>query len=273
VSAPGTGTAEGTVEGTAAGRVVLAGVGKRYPGRRGGPDIEAVAGIDLEIAPGEFVAVVGASGCGKSTLLRMVAGFERQTVGRIEVGGAAVRSPGPERGVVFQDYGLFPWLTVAENVAFGPRQRGARRGAARRRAAEVIETVGLTRFADRFPGELSGGMQQRVAIARVLANDPAVLLMDEPFGALDALTRTQMQHELRRIHHETGTTVVFVTHSLEEAVYLADRVVVMVGGASHGVAGHVASVVPIDLGEQRDVNAADFNALERRLVEMVHAGH
>lgn len=254
------------------GRVLLSGVGKRYPGRRGGPEVEAVADLDLEIEPGEFVAVVGASGCGKSTLLRMLAGFEPQTAGRVEVGGVPVRAPGPDRGVVFQDYGLFPWLTVIENVTFGPRQRGIGRRQARERADAVIETVGLARFGHRFPGELSGGMQQRVAIARVLANDPAVLLMDEPFGALDALTRTQMQHELRRIHQATGTTVLLVTHSLEEAVYLADRVVVMVGGAAHGVPGHVAEVVTVDLGPERDVNGPDFNALERRLTEVVHAG-
>lgn len=252
------------------GRVLLAGVGKQYVTRRG--TVDAVADVDLEVAPGEFVAVVGASGCGKSTLLRILAGFERHTAGVVEVGGRPVRRPGSERGVVFQDYGLFPWLTVAENVRYGPRQRRMSRAAARKRAAEHIEIVGLTRFADRYPGELSGGMQQRVAIARVLANDPAVLLMDEPFGALDALTRTSMQHELRRLHVETGATVLLVTHSIEEAVYLADRVVVMAGGASHGVPGHVKEIVPVALAGERDVNAPDFNALERRIADLVHAG-
>lgn len=252
------------------GRVLLQGVGKQYATRRG--PVDAVADVDLEVAPGEFVAVVGASGCGKSTLLRILAGFERHTAGVVEVGGRPVRRPGPERGVVFQDYGLFPWLTVAENVRYGPRQRRMSRTAAKRRAAEYIEIVGLTRFADRYPGELSGGMQQRVAIARVLANDPAVLLMDEPFGALDALTRTSMQHELRRLHVETGATVLLVTHSIEEAVYLADRVVVMAGGASHGVPGHVKEVVPVTLAGERDVNAPDFNAVERQIAALVHAG-
>ncbi|WP_206051835.1 ABC transporter ATP-binding protein [Nocardioides ferulae] len=255
-----------------AGRVLLEGVTKRYAAR-GAAGVDAVAGVDLEVAAGEFVAVVGASGCGKSTLLRILAGFEPATRGRVEVGGRPVTRPGPDRGVVFQDYGLFPWLTVAENVRFGLRQRRLPRGQRHRIAEEFIEVVGLTRFADRFPGELSGGMQQRVAIARVLANDPAVLLMDEPFGALDALTRTTMQHELRRLHRETGTTVLLVTHSIEEAVYLADRVVVMSGGAAHGVPGGIAEIVPVTLGEHRDVNAADFNELERRLSELVHAGH
>jgi NitT/TauT family transport system ATP-binding protein len=251
------------------GRVVLEGVGKRYDTVRG--PVDAVADVTLEIAPGEVVAVVGASGCGKSTVLRMLAGFERPTAGSLVVGGRPVRGPGPDRGVVFQDYGLFPWLTVAENVRWGPRRQRLPRGVVRRRAEAVIETVGLTRFADRFPGELSGGMQQRVALARVLANEPAVLLMDEPFGALDALTRTSMQHELRRIHREAGTTVLLVTHSIEEAVFLADRVVVMAGGASVGVPGHVSEVVEVDLVGERDVNAADFNAVERRIAALVHA--
>jgi len=250
------------------GAVLLEDVEKRY----GGPhETAAVAGVSLDVAPGELVAIVGASGCGKSTLLRVLAGFEQHTGGRVEVAGRPVRGPGPDRGVVFQDYGLFPWLSVAENVRFGLRRRGLPRAEVRERAAAMVETVGLTRFADRFPGELSGGMQQRVAIARVLANDPAVLLMDEPFGALDALTRTQMQHELRRLHVETGTTVLFVTHSIEEAVYLAHRVVVMTGGASHGVPGSVRAVVPVDLVGERDVNAADFNAIEREIAALVHA--
>ncbi|MCH1865641.1 ABC transporter ATP-binding protein [Nocardioides sp. CFH 31398] len=252
------------------GRVVLEGVGKRYDTVRG--PVDAVADVTLEIAPGEVAAVVGASGCGKSTVLRMLAGFERPTAGSLVVGGRPVRGPGPDRGVVFQDYGLFPWLTVAENVRWGPRRQRLPRGVVRRRTEAVIETVGLTRFADRFPGELSGGMQQRVALARVLANEPAVLLMDEPFGALDALTRTSMQHELRRIHREAGTTILLVTHSIEEAVYLADRVVVMAGGASVGVPGHVREVVAVDLAGERDVNAPDFNAVERRIAALVHAG-
>ncbi|CAN5331122.1 MAG: ABC transporter ATP-binding protein [Nocardioides sp.] len=248
-----------------AGHVVLDDVRKTYAG-----GVDAVAGVSLDVSPGEFVAIVGASGCGKSTVLRMLAGFETVTSGTATVGGRQVTRPGPDRGVVFQDYGLFPWLTVAENVRYGLRQRGITRGIARSRAAEYIALVGLERFADRFPGQLSGGMQQRVAIARVLANEPSVLLMDEPFGALDALTRTQLQHELHRIVGETGTTVLFVTHSIEEAVYLSDRVVVMTGGASHGVPGSIARVVPVELGVDRDVNAADFNALEREIAALVH---
>ncbi|MWB98794.1 ABC transporter ATP-binding protein [Agromyces seonyuensis] len=250
--------------------VRFADLAKRYESPDG-DEVLALADVDLSIASGEFVAVVGASGCGKSTLLRILAGFEEASEGEVSVGGVPVRGPGPDRGVVFQDYGLFPWLTVAENVGYGPRRRGAKRADARALATRFLETVGLTRFADRYPGQLSGGMQQRVAIARVLANDPSVLLMDEPFGALDALTRSELQVELRRIHRETQTTVLFVTHSIEEAVFLADRVVVMTGGAAHGVPGHISRVVPVDLAGARDVTSAEFNEIKREIADLVHA--
>ncbi|WP_345751961.1 ABC transporter ATP-binding protein [Microbacterium rhizophilus] len=248
--------------------ILIQGLEKRY--ETATDDVVAVADVDLDVAAGEFVAVVGASGCGKSTLLRILAGFEQPSAGRVTVRGSAVTAPGPDRGVVFQDYGLFPWLSVRENVAYGPRRRGASRRDAAARADHYLDTVGLTRFATRFPGELSGGMQQRVAIARVLANDPAVMLMDEPFGALDALTRSELQTQLRRIHRDEGRTVLFVTHSIEEAVYLADRVVVMTGGASHGVPGHIREIVPIPLGVERDVTGTDFNALKRTISALVH---
>ncbi|WP_251455217.1 ABC transporter ATP-binding protein [Microbacterium sp. Marseille-Q6648] len=253
--------------------VVIDRLGKRY-----GPEwagVQAVADVDLTIASGEFVAVVGASGCGKSTVLRILAGFEPATSGSISVGGRPVTGPAPERGVVFQDYGLFPWLTVRENVAYGPRRRRLPKARAAELADRFIETVGLSRFAEKYPGQLSGGMQQRVAIARVLANEPQVLLMDEPFGALDALTRSDLQTELKRIHVETKTTVVFVTHSIEEAVFLADRVVVMTGGASHGVPGHISRIVTIDLPGERDITGPEFNEYKREISDLVHAvaGH
>lgn len=246
----------------------IAGLGKRF-----GTDpqtVPALADIDLQVRPGEFITVVGASGCGKSTLLRIVAGFDQATSGEVTLGGRPIDRPGPDRGVVFQDYGLFPWLTVRENVMYGPREAGVPRGQAREAAGAMIETVGLTRFADRYPYELSGGMQQRVAIARVLVNEPDVLLMDEPFGALDALTRNAMQRELAKIHAETQTSVILVTHSIEEAVFLADRVVVMTGGSSHGIPGHIARLVPVDLERPRDVTAPDFNDLERTIAAIVH---
>jgi NitT/TauT family transport system ATP-binding protein len=244
--------------------VRISGLGKTYDG-----GVAAMADVDLTIASGEFVAVVGASGCGKSTLLRILAGFERPTAGSVEVGGTPVTGPGPDRGVVFQDYGLFPWLSVRENVAYGPSRKKLPKAEVAAVTDRFIAAVGLTRFAGKYPSQLSGGMQQRVAIARVLANDPSLLLMDEPFGALDALTRTDLQAELKRIHVETRTTVVFVTHSIEEAVYLADRVVVMTGGASHGVPGHVQAVVPVDLAD-RDVTSPAFNEVKRQIAALVH---
>lgn len=251
-----------------AGAASVRSVGKTYG--NGDRAVAALAGVDLEIADGEFIAVVGASGCGKSTILRILAGFEEPTEGEILMGGKPVLGPHPERGVVFQDYALFPWLTVRENVAYGPRRCGASRAGSVTTADRLIEMVGLSRFSTKYPRELSGGMQQRVAIARVLANDPALLLMDEPFGALDALTRSRMQQELMRIHQTTGTSVLFVTHSIEEAIFLADRVVVMSGGASHGVPGHIEVVVPIDLPD-RDVTSPAFNTLKRIIAQRVHA--
>lgn len=259
----------GTVRPRQPADVRVAGLGKQYPTRSGGA-VVAMADVDLDVPAGEFVCVVGASGCGKSTLLRILAGFEDATSGTVVVAGAPVAGPDPERGVVFQDYGLFPWLSVKENIAYGPKQARLQRSVVAERTDRFLAAVGLTRFADTYPSELSGGMQQRVAIARVLANDPSLLLMDEPFGALDALTRSSLQGELSRIHRDTGTTVLFVTHSIEEAVFLADRVVVMAGGAAHGVPGHVKEIVRIDLAGDRDVTSAEFNALKRRISALVH---
>ncbi|WP_458115981.1 ABC transporter ATP-binding protein [Arthrobacter sp. D2-10] len=250
-----------------AGSISISALGKNY-----GQSVAAMNDVNLDIASGEFVAIVGASGCGKSTLLRILAGFEKPTTGEVLVESQPVEGPGPDRGVVFQDYGLFPWLTVRENIAYGPKQQRYPSAIIKERTDEFTNVVGLTRFADKFPHELSGGMQQRVAIARVLANQPSVLLMDEPFGALDALTRSQLQSELSRIHRQVGTTVVFITHSIEEAVFLADRVVVMAGGASHGVPGHIKSIVDIPLPEDRDVSSAEFNKLKREISELVHEG-
>ena len=247
------------------GAISIRKVGKRYGG---GP--YAMDGIDLDIESGQFIAIVGASGCGKSTLLRLIAGFEQVTGGHIEVEGSPVTGPGPDRGVVFQDYGLFPWLTVRENIAYGPKQQRYPSAVVKERTRKFTEMVGLSRVADSFPHQLSGGMQQRVAIARVLANQPSVLLMDEPFGALDALTREQLQNELSRIHRTVGTTVVFITHSIEEAVYLADRVIVMAGGASHGIPGHIKEIIDIPLVGERDVTSAEFNDYKREISRLVH---
>lgn len=187
----------------------------------------AVGDFSLTIEPGEFVCLLGPSGCGKSTVLNTVAGFVGATAGHVLVDGAKVTGPGPQRGMVFQQHSLFPWKTVLENVAFGPRMQGKKRAEARELAHEYLNLVGLGSSANRYPVTLSGGMQQRVGIARALVNHPSVLLMDEPFGALDAQTRATMQESLLKLWGQIGNTVLFVTHDIDEALFLADRVVVM----------------------------------------------
>jgi sulfonate transport system ATP-binding protein len=236
--------------------LAVRGVTKRFAA--GDDDVEALAPVDLAIPKGEFVCMIGASGCGKSTLLRIIAGFEEPTTGDVSIDGKVITGPGSDRGMVFQDYALFPWMTVRQNISFGPRQRQLPRAEIDKTTDEFVRMVGLERFADRYPNQLSGGMRQRVAIARVLANDANILLMDEPFGALDALTREQLQNELLQIWKRTGVTTIFVTHSVEEAVLLADRVLVMSAGP-----GRIDSDVRIDLPRPRDVSSPEFNALRR----------
>jgi ABC-type nitrate/sulfonate/bicarbonate transport system ATPase subunit len=236
--------------------LAIRGVTKRFP--VGDGEIEALARIDFVIAEGQFVCLIGASGCGKSTLLRIVAGFDEPTTGEVSVQGKRITGPGSDRGMVFQDYALFPWMSVRQNIGFGPRQRGRPRKEIQEIADEFVKLVGLERFADRFPSQLSGGMKQRVAIARVLANNANILLMDEPFGALDALTREQLQREMLQIWARTRVTVIFVTHSVEEAVLLADRVLVMSAGP-----GQIDSDFPIDLPRPRDVSSPEFNQVRR----------
>ena len=216
-----------------------------------GRSIEALRGANLRVKKGEFVCLIGASGCGKSTLLRIVAGFEAATSGDNLMWGKPITGPGPSRGMVFQDYGLFPWLTVRDNIGFGPKSRGRPTAEIKETADRFIELVGLQSFADVYPHQLSGGMKQRVAIARVLANDAEIVLMDEPFGALDAMTRERLQDELLEIWSRTGLTVLFVTHSIEEAIFLADRVVVMSPGP-----GRIDDEYVIDLNRPRDIASA-----------------
>ncbi len=238
------------------GFLTVRGVTKRFA--VGDDEVEALAPVDLAIPKGEFVCMIGASGCGKSTLLRIIAGFEEPTTGEVSIDGKPVTGPGSDRGMVFQDYALFPWMTVRQNISFGPRQRHLPREDIDKATDEFVRMVGLERFADRYPNQLSGGMKQRVAIARVLANNANILLMDEPFGALDALTREQLQHELLQIWKRTGVTTIFVTHSVEEAVLLADRVLVMSAGP-----GRIDSDFRIELPRPRDVSSPEFNALRR----------
>ena len=229
---------------------------------------EIVSDISLSIDAGEFVCLLGPSGCGKSTLLNVIAGFVPATGGRAVVGGAPVRGPGLDRGVVFQSSdALFPWLTVGENVEYGPRIRGVDKARRRDAARRYLDLVGLGHVADRFPREMSGGMRQRVQIARVLVNEPSVVLMDEPFGALDAQTREVMQRELERIWRTTGSTIVFVTHDIWEAVLLADRVVTMTAGP----AASIKTVAPVRLPRPRDLTEPAALALYRELRDDIGA--
>ena len=242
--------------------VQMTGLAKAF--RTGGREVLALDGIDLSVAPGELVCLLGPSGCGKSTLLNAIAGFAPPTAGTLLANGRPVAGPGPDRGMVFQEYALFPWMTVEANVAFGLELKGEPRAAIAARVEELLRQLALWEFRDRFPKDLSGGMRQRVAIARVLAIDPPMLLMDEPFGALDALTRRNLQDELLRIWSALRKTIVFVTHGIEEAIYLADRVVVMTYRP-----GRVKRIVPVPLGRPRDTASPEFNAVKREVSLLV----
>jgi NitT/TauT family transport system ATP-binding protein len=224
----------------------------------------ALQDIDLAIPRGQFTCLLGPSGCGKSTLLNAVAGFSNPTGGSITVDGAPVTAPGPERGMVFQEYALFPWMTVEKNIGFGLQIKGLARDRIAATVEQLLDMLSLTEFRTRYPKDLSGGMRQRVAIARVLALDSPIMLMDEPFGALDALTRRNLQDELLRIWMETKKTILFVTHSIEEAIYLADRIVVMTYRP-----GTVKRDILVDLPRLRDPAAPAFNDLKRELGQLV----
>ena len=234
----------------------ICGVGMRFG------SIVALDRIDLTVTKGEFVCLLGPSGCGKSTLLNAIAGFTRPTSGEILAFGKRVVEPEPERAMVFQEYALFPWMTVRENVAFGLRIRGDRE--ARAKADALLDKLALRGFGDRFPKDLSGGMRQRVALARCLALDAPMLLMDEPFGALDALTRRSMQDELLRIWTELQQTIVFVTHGIEESLLLADRVVVMTYRP-----GTVKKIVTVGLPRPRDEATPEFSTALRGITQLV----
>ncbi|MDH4565277.1 ABC transporter ATP-binding protein [Pseudomonas sp. BN414] len=229
-----------------------------------GQAFEAIQDFSLAINEGEFIAIVGSSGCGKSTLLRLLVGLDTDFSGEIRVDGAPVRGIGGERGIVFQEHRLFPWLTVAQNIGLGLVNEKLTQGERARRVHEFVQLVGLNGFESAYPHQLSGGMAQRVAIARGLVASPRILLLDEPFGALDALTRQQLQDELLAIRERSGITTLLVTHDAEEAIYLADRVVVMAPRP-----GRIKSVVEIDLPHPRQRTGADFHRLREQLLHQL----
>jgi len=242
------------------------GVGKTFAGRsRRSTPRRALDGFDLQVAEGEFLCLVGPSGCGKSTLLNLLAGFSSPDNGAVLLDGERIEGPGPERGVLFQSPMLFPWLTTLDNVLYGPRARHQLTPEVRQRALGLLDTVGLTDARDAYPHELSGGMRHRAAFARVLVNRPRLLLMDEPFGALDAITRVAMQRFLLELWERDRITIVFVTHDVEEAVLLGDRICVM-----SGTPGRTRAVFEVDLPRPRDVEVTEtleFVSLKRQVRE------
>jgi NitT/TauT family transport system ATP-binding protein len=248
-------------------KISLQGVEKSFVSSKGQEQV-ALSRVDLEIVAGEFICLVGPSGCGKTTLINLIAGFEQPTAGAVVIDGKAVADPDPDHIMIFQDYGLFPWRTVLDNVLFGLKARGMPPAEAREKALRALEMVGLSQAAGKHPHELSGGMKQRVSIARALAVEPSVLFMDEPFGALDAFTRLHLQDELLRIWEEQKPTVVFVTHDLDEAVALGQRVVLM---APHP--GRIQQILDVRLPYPRERSDGNFASFRRELYEAFHLVH
>jgi NitT/TauT family transport system ATP-binding protein len=229
-------------------------------------DVTAIDDINLSVAKNEFVCLLGPSGCGKSTLLNMIAGFEKPSSGALTVDGQSITGPGSDRGVVFQQANLMPWLPIWENVAFHLLLRGGQKGERRAIAQRYIDMVGLTGFENHFPSELSGGMNQRVGIARALLMNPQVILMDEPFGALDEQTRMDMQNELVRIWQQHQGTIVFVTHGIDEALTLGTHVAIMSARP-----GRIREVIPLDLRRPRDITSPQFNERKRHILDVLRS--
>ncbi len=245
----------------------IEGVSRNFPGASGRAPVRALEPVDLAVADNDFITILGPSGCGKSTLLRIVAGLTPPSGGQVLLDGQKVTRPGPDRGMVFQSYTLFPWLTVRDNICFGLREKGTPFGEQRERADFFIARVGLKGFEDHYPKMLSGGMQQRTALARALANDPKILLLDEPFGALDNQTRALMQELLLGIWEADRKTVLFVTHDIDESIFLASRVVVMTARP-----GRLKCDIAIDLPHPREYTVKttpEFAAYKARLTEEI----
>ena len=241
-------------------------LGKRFASAQG--EVEALRNINFKVHRREFVCVIGPSGCGKSTLIRILAGLEKHSSGEVLLDGKPVDGPGQDRGMVFQGYSLFPWLTVKKNVMFGPEVNGRGHNTAEQDALTWLDLVGLAKFANAYPHQLSGGMRQRVAIARALVNQPRILLMDEPFGALDAQTRCRMQSHLLDIWRNIDVTILFITHDLDEAIYLADRILVL---KAHP--GEVQELIEVPVPRPRSsaqFTSAEFIATKARLDALIH---
>ena len=249
-------------------RLLLKNLSKTYFDPYAGAHVTAVHDVSLEVQQGEFVSIVGPSGCGKTTILNMIAGFIPASGGEILLDGRAVDGPGPERGVVFQSFALFPWKTVLDNVAFGPKIRGLPKAECEKIAREYLALAGLAHAAGRYPNELSGGMQQRVGVVRALANHPDVLLMDEPFASVDAQTRMTLQEELTRIWQERRPTIIFITHDVGEAVFLANRVVVLSKGR---ILKEIAVPLPRPRAWDLLTEDAAFKALCAQVLQLVRS--
>jgi NitT/TauT family transport system ATP-binding protein len=248
-------------------KIQLSAVDKRFISARGDEQI-ALSQLDLEVGSGEIVCLVGPSGCGKTTLINLMAGFEKPSNGTVQIDGKQVVAPDPDHIMIFQDYGLYPWRTVLGNVLFGLQAKGVASDEAHDKALAALELVGLTPAKDKHPHELSGGMKQRVSIARALAVEPSVLFMDEPFAALDAFTRLHLQDELLRIWQEKRPTIVFVTHDLDEAITLGQRVVLMAPNP-----GRIQRVMDVNLSYPRERTDSDFAAFRKQLFEEFHLVH
>ncbi|MHC1576351.1 MAG: ABC transporter ATP-binding protein [Methanosarcinaceae archaeon] len=244
-------------------QLLLEGISRVFE-KDGGQSTQALDNVNLDIKAKEFVCFIGPSGCGKTTLLRAIAGLDAPDSGKITLDNEHITVPDPRRGMVFQEYSLFPWRTVMHNITFGLEMQGMGKKEVIEIADKYLKLVGLEQFKNSYPYELSGGMRQRVAIARALANEPKVLLMDEPFGALDAQTRNILQQELLQIWEKKGVTILFVTHSVDEAVYLADRIVVMSARP-----GKIKAVIDVDLPRPRDRTSHEVNTLRERLLNML----
>jgi NitT/TauT family transport system ATP-binding protein len=243
--------------------LTISGLTKDYilPGHE---PITALSDINLVVHDKEFISVLGPSGCGKTTLLRIIAGLETATSGSIAIDGELITGPSPKMAMIFQEYSLYPWRTVLDNVTFGLEVQNHDKGSARERARKYLLLVGLEEFIDRYPYELSGGMRQRVAVARALAIEPQILLMDEPFGALDAQTRNNLQRQLLEIWEKTQKTILFVTHSVDEAVFLSDRIVVMTPRP-----GHICEIIPIDYPRPRDRTSIEAARVRRHVLDLI----